>query len=144
MSNVRLSREERLALLATASGGELIEFADACLAAAAEFTVIVPPQVGCVSAQVREPILKERFLLGDVLACSAEVELNGVRGWAMRLGDDRAATLAMAILDAAAECDQELADGIERLCARLAERRQRGEAEEWAELAATIVEFEEL
>lgn len=115
-----------------------------CLTAAAEFAVVVPPQVGSVSAQVREPILKERFLLGDVLACTAEVEVNGVRGWAMRLGDDRAATLAMAILDAAASCDQELSDRIERLCARLAERQQAAEIEEWAELAATIVEFEEL
>lgn len=147
MSTVRLTREERWALLAAARADELIELADACLAAAADFHVIVPPQVGCVSAQVREPVLKQRFLLGDVLACRAEVELNGSRGWALRLGDDRAAVLAMAILDAAGADPAggaDVAGRIERLCAELAGRRRRDEAAEWAELAATVVEFEEL
>ena len=90
MSSITLSREQRLSLLAAAGPDELIEAADRCLARTDDFSVIVSPQVGCISAQVREPILKERFLLADVLGCRAEVELNGVRGWAMRLGDDRA------------------------------------------------------
>lgn len=117
--------------------------------------MIVPPQVGCVSAQVREPILKQRFLLGDVLACRAEVELNGQRGWALRFGDDRAAVLAMAIIDAAASArpagdgtapadDQGVAGQIDRLCAEVAQRLRQEEAAEWAELAPTVVEFEEL
>ena len=150
LSTVRPTREERWALLAAAHPGELIELADACLAAATEFQVIVPPQVGYVSAQVREPILKQRFLLGDVLACRAEVELNGTRGWALRLGEDRAAVLAMAIVDAAsagagpASGDSGLADGIDPLCADLSGRRRLEEAAEWAELAGTVVEFEEL
>jgi alpha-D-ribose 1-methylphosphonate 5-triphosphate synthase subunit PhnG len=144
VSDVGLSREERWALLATAGGDELIELADMCLDSAPEFAVILPPEVGCVSAQVRDPILRERFLLGDVLACRAEVEVNGVRGWAMRLGDDRAAVLAMAILDAAAETGPDLADAVEHLCQRLAQRLRRADDEEWAELAPTVVEFEEL
>jgi alpha-D-ribose 1-methylphosphonate 5-triphosphate synthase subunit PhnG len=144
VSDVRLSREERWALLAAAGGDELIELADMCLEGAPEFAVILPPEVGCVSAQVRDPILRERFLLGDVLACRAEVEVDGVRGWAMRLGDDRAAVLAMAILDAAAETGPDRADEVERLCQRLAQRLRRADDEEWAELAPTVVEFEEL
>ncbi|MGH3168695.1 MAG: phosphonate C-P lyase system protein PhnH [Trebonia sp.] len=79
------TREKRWALLAAAEGEELIELADACLAAAREFTVTVPPRAGCVTAQVRAPVLPERFFLGDVLACSAEAELDGVRGWAAGL-----------------------------------------------------------
>jgi alpha-D-ribose 1-methylphosphonate 5-triphosphate synthase subunit PhnG len=160
LSTVRTTREDRWALLAAARPDELIELADACLAAAADFHVIVPPQVGYVSAQVREPILKQRFLLGDVLACRAEVELNGARGWALRLGEDRAAVLAMAILDATLAVAESaadaatagdggpagggLADGIDRLCVDLAARRRLDEAAEWAELADTVVEFEEL
>lgn len=144
MSDVRLSREERLALLAAAGADELAACADACLAAAHDFAVVVPPRTGCVSAQVREPIMKERFVLGDVLACNAEVDFDGTRGWAMRLGDDQAATLAMAILDAAAESDPELAVRVEGLCGRVAGRLERAEADEWAELAPTVVEFEEL
>jgi alpha-D-ribose 1-methylphosphonate 5-triphosphate synthase subunit PhnG len=148
LSRIRLTRQERWALLAAAGSRELIEVADACLGAADAFAVIAAPQVGCVSVQVREPILKQRFLLGDVLASRAEVELNGARGWALRLGDDRAAALAMAIIDAAAERPADASDSvaaaIDRLCAELAGRLRQEEAAEWAELAPTVVEFEEL
>jgi alpha-D-ribose 1-methylphosphonate 5-triphosphate synthase subunit PhnG len=143
MSKV-ITREKRLALLAAASGDELIDAADACLAVASSFAVVTPPAVGCVPAQVREPVLRQRFFLGDVLACTAEVEFDGVRGWAMRLGDDRAAALAMAVLDAAAACSPDLAQQIDALCARAAERAGEADATEWAELSPTIVQFEEL
>ena len=137
-----MSREERWALLAAADGDELIELADTCLAGAREFTVTAPPRAGCVTAQVRDPVRRERFLLGDVFTCSAEVELDGTRGWAMRLGDDRATVLAMAICAAAA--DPEQAAAVEELCRRVAAREAEREHAEWAELAPTIVEFEEL
>jgi alpha-D-ribose 1-methylphosphonate 5-triphosphate synthase subunit PhnG len=138
-----LTREERWELLAAADGEELIELADACLAAepAPELTILAPPRTGCVTAQVRDPILRERFLLGDVLACTAEVDLGGTRGWAMRMGDDRAAALAMAICDAAGETR---AAAVEDLCRRVAARLAAADAAEWAELAPTVVEFEEL
>ena len=139
-----LTREERLALLAAAPEDELIDAADACLGAASSFAVVTPPSVGCVPAQVREPVLRQRFLLGDVLACTAEVEFDGVRGWAMRLGDDRAAVLAMAVLDAAAACTPGLAREVDALCTRAAERAREAGAAEWAELSPTIVAFEEL
>lgn len=141
---VALSREERLGLLASATADELLAAADTCLAAADSFAVVTSPTVGCVPTQVREPVMRERFLLGDVLACTAEVEFNGVRGWAMRLGDDRAATLAMAVLDAAGAFSADLARPIDELCARVADRVRDADAAEWAELAPTIVEFEEL
>ncbi|MEU5853591.1 phosphonate C-P lyase system protein PhnG [Saccharopolyspora shandongensis] len=138
-----MNREQRAALLAVAEPAEVIELADACLEAAPPPKVLVAPEVGCVSVQVREPIVRDRFLLGDVLACRAEVELDGARGWAMRLGDDRAAALAAAILDAAVESGR-ARTGVDELCARVAERQRLAEDTEWAELAPTIVEFEEL
>lgn len=143
MSDV-LSREQRCALLAEAERDELVALADECLADGAAVRVLTGPEVGVVTAQVREPVLAERFLLGDVLACRAEVELAGARGWAMRLGDDRAATLAAAVLDAEAEAARPQAARIEQLCHEVTRRRVQREAEEWAELAPTIVEFEEL
>ena len=139
-----ITREERLALLAVAPGDKLIDAADSCLATASAFAVVTPPAVGCVPAQVREPVLRQRFFLGDVLACTAEVEFDGVRGWAMRLGDDRAAALAMAVLDAAAACSPDLAREVDALCARAAERAAAADAAEWTELSRTIVQFEEL
>ncbi|HEY4422135.1 MAG TPA: phosphonate C-P lyase system protein PhnG, partial [Pseudonocardia sp.] len=86
----------------------------------------------------------ERFLLGDVLACRAEVELAGTRGWAMRLGDDRVAVLAAAVCDAEAEADRPMAGEVAELCRRVAAREAAAEAAEWAVLGPTVVAFEEL
>jgi len=139
-----LTREQRCALLAEAGREELVALADECLADGAPVRVLTGPEVGAVAAQVREPVLAERFLLGDVLACRAEVELAGQRGWSMRLGDDRAATLAAAVLDAEVEAARPRAARVEELCRQVARHAEEREAAEWAELAPTIVEFEEL
>jgi alpha-D-ribose 1-methylphosphonate 5-triphosphate synthase subunit PhnG len=139
-----VDRARRCSLLAEAEPDELRVLADACLGGGAQVRVLVAPEVGCVSTQVREPVAGERFLLGDVLACRAEVELAGQRGWAMRLGDDRAAVLAAAVLDAEATAARPLAADIEDLCRAVARRLVDRDEREWAELAPTIVEFEEL
>jgi alpha-D-ribose 1-methylphosphonate 5-triphosphate synthase subunit PhnG len=144
-----LPREERCSLLAEAGPAELRRLADHCLAAdvvvdGAPVRVLLAPEVGTVSTPVREPVAGHRFLLGDVLACRAEVELAGRRGWALRLGDDRAAVLAAAVLDAAAQVGPQLAAEVDALCRRVADRRADRLAVEWAELSATVVEFEEL
>ncbi|BBX64252.1 hypothetical protein MSAS_34260 [Mycobacterium saskatchewanense] len=137
-------RAERCGLLALAEADELRALADACLADGTDVRVLVKPEVGFVSAQVREPVAAERFLLGDVLACRAEVQLAGQRGWAMRLGDDRAAVLAAAVLDAEAEAGRPHAADVDALCRSVVARRTEREDREWAELAPTIVTFEEL
>ncbi|KAA9160281.1 phosphonate metabolism protein PhnG [Amycolatopsis acidicola] len=139
-----MGREERCGLLAVAEPEELRELADACLADGAPVTVVLAPEVGTVSTQVREPVARERFLLGDVLACRAEVEVGGHRGWAMRLGDDRAAALAAAVLDAEVAGGRPKASEVDELCLRVARRKAEREEREWAELAPTVVEFEEL
>lgn len=137
-----MNRERRCALLAVAQTEELTETAEECLSEHPPPSVTFAPEIGSVSVQVREPVARERFLLGDVLACRAEVEFAGHHGWALRLGEDRAATLAAAILDAASQGAQ--ANRVLALCERVAERRAAREAAEWDELAPTVVEFEEL
>jgi alpha-D-ribose 1-methylphosphonate 5-triphosphate synthase subunit PhnG len=139
-----LDRAQRCGLLADAEPDELRVLADACLADGVEVRVLVAPEVGCVSTQVREPVAGQRFLIGDVLACRAEVELAGQRGWAMRLGDDRAAVLAAAVLDAEATAARPRAADVDELCRTVARRQTERDEREWAELASTIVEFEEL
>ncbi|MGY4647052.1 phosphonate C-P lyase system protein PhnG [Mycobacterium sp. URHB0021] len=139
-----LDRSQRCGLLAEADVDELRDLADACLADGADVRVLLAPEVGCVSTQIREPVADERFLIGDVLACRAEVELAGHRGWAMRLGDDRAAVLAAAVLDAEAVGGRPHAAAVDELCRAVARRLTDRQDHEWAELAPTIVEFEEL
>lgn len=139
-----LNRARRCGLLAQAETEELRALADACLADGADVRVLVAPEVGLVSTQIREPVAGERFLLGDVLACRAEVEFAGHRGWAMRLGDDRVAVLAAAVLDAEVEAGRPRAAEVDRLCHAVAARQAEQLDREWAELAPTIVEFEDL
>lgn len=139
-----LSREMRCALLARAEPAELIRLADACLVDGTELEVLVDPEVGCISAQVADPVAADRFLIGDVLACRAEVEFGKHRGWAMRLGDDRAAVLAAAVLDAEAAAGRPNTVAVDELCRRVSAAIERTELDEWAELAPTAVQFEEL
>lgn len=138
------TREMRAGLLSRAEPEELVALADACLADGVELEVLVAPQVGCVATPVVEPVAGERFLLGDVLACRAEVALGGARGWAMRVGDERAAVLAAAVCDAEVAAGRSRAADVEALCDGVAAREVAEETAEWGALAPTIVAFEEL
>ncbi|WP_214366872.1 phosphonate C-P lyase system protein PhnG [Pseudonocardia sp. H11422] len=139
-----MRRERRAELLALADPEELLALADRCLADGVRPTVLVAPEVGCIATEVVDPVAADRFLLGDVLACRAEVELAGTRGWAMRLGDDRAAVLAAAVCDAEAAAGGSATPEVDALCIRVAEREAARSAAEWEALAPTVVAFEEL
>jgi alpha-D-ribose 1-methylphosphonate 5-triphosphate synthase subunit PhnG len=49
---------------------------------------------------VREPVKGSRFYLGEALASHCVVEIDGVRGASVLLGDDMGKTLSAAVLDA--------------------------------------------
>lgn len=138
------SRERRCELLAAAEGGVVVELAERFVADGASVTVLAGPEVGVVALQVREPVVRERFHLGEVLVTQAEVDVDGTRGWAMRMGTDRVATLAAAVLDAVATRASSPPPEIEALCDTTEAALDAADAEEWAELAPTEVQFEEL
>lgn len=135
--------ERRAELLARAAADDVVELAEQIVAAAGLPTVLAGPDVGMVMLQVREPVAAERFHLGEVVVTSAEVDLAGARGWSMRLGRDRVATLAAAVCDAAAELTV-MVDEIERLCRRTEAGLANADRDEWARLAPTAVSFEVL
>jgi alpha-D-ribose 1-methylphosphonate 5-triphosphate synthase subunit PhnG len=146
-----ISRERRCELLAMAPSTELIALAERLLAAdeiAEALIVTHHPETGAVVMQVREPVCAERFHLGDVVVTRAEVAIDGQRGWSMRLGSDRPATLAAAMCDALAVTSrhswQSWRDEIDALCRQTAEHHEELERREWSELVATAVAFEEL
>jgi len=141
--SMTMLRERRCELLALAKSAEIVDLAERCIAAA-PVKVLAGPEVGMVMLQVREPVVRERFYLGEVLVTRAEVERSGTRGWAMRMGDDRVATLAAAICDAEVERGGDLAGEILDLCDRIAERAAHQRADEWSEIAPTRVRFEGL
>lgn len=137
-------RDRRFELLAVADPTRLVELADRCLDAHEPFTLVRSPEIGAVSAQVREPVAALRFVLGDVLVCRAEVLLGGASGWCLRLGSDRAAALAAAVCDAAAELGGPLADAVDALCTDTEREAATASAHEWVRLSRTIVEFEDI
>ena len=118
--------------------------ADACLADGVDVRVLVAPEVGCVSTQVREPVAGERFLIGDVLACRAEVELAGQRAGRCGSGTTGVRCSPRPMLDAEAAAGGPLAADVDELCRAVARRQADRDEREWAELAPTIVAFEEL
>jgi phosphonate C-P lyase system protein PhnG len=66
-----------------------------------EALVLKPAEKTLVLLQVREPTRGERFFLGEALAVHCVVEVDGVRGAAVQLGDDLVRARAAAALDAA-------------------------------------------
>lgn len=140
---IDLDRDMRVSLLAVSDPDALIPLADACLDEA-DVELRHGPAVGTVLLQVREPIERRRFYLGDVLATEARVRLAGHDGWAMRMGDDAEATLAAAICDASVEAELSCRGDILDLCQRTHEQAMAQRAAELRDIAATAVEFEEL
>lgn len=123
---------------------EILALASRCLDDDPEATVTRRPTVGVLVTQVREPVAEERFILGDVLACQAEVHRRGHHGWAMRLGDDTLTVLAAAILAAEYAADGPRRDEITALCDHTIQARKEARAAEWERLSPSIVEFQEI
>ncbi|MGW4124863.1 phosphonate C-P lyase system protein PhnG [Nocardia sp. NPDC004711] len=136
-------RDARVGLLARADRDTLIRLADDCLQYM-DVELRSGPQLGTVLFQVREPIERRRFYLGDVLVTEARVRLGEHEGWAMRLGDDPEATVAAAVCDAALQSATDHRADILALCASTQTLLRAQRLAEMAEIAATAVEFEEL
>src|SRR6202020_871071 len=143
ISGARGEREWRSELLAAAEAPALIALAERCMASG-DTRLTGEPTVGTVPLCVREPVVSERFLLVDVLVTQAEVDHRAQRGWAMRLGDDKAAAVAAAICDAEAASGRGLITEIDALCRATERALADSDAAEWAELVPTEVRFEEL
>jgi len=63
--------------------------------------IVKEPGKTLVMIEMREPVRQSLFYLGEVIACEATVEIDGVKGVAVLMGDDTEKTLDMAIIDAA-------------------------------------------
>lgn len=102
MTVTEQSRERLGELLGASTSEAVTALADLCLADVPEdlVRIIRPAEVGVVATQVRDPLGHDRFLQADLLVTSAEVEVAGTRGWAMRSGEDLPGAMAQAVCDA--------------------------------------------
>jgi alpha-D-ribose 1-methylphosphonate 5-triphosphate synthase subunit PhnG len=136
--------ERRASLLAQSARNDVIDLAERLIARHGTPETILLPEPGLVALEVREPVCRERFILGDVLVTRAEVVIAGAEGWAARMGLDREATFAAAVCAAVGDHGLLGADEVDELCLSTEENLADRESLEWNELAPTMVDFEEM
>ena len=103
--------------------------------------IVREPGKTLVMIKMREPVKQSLFYIGEVIACEAVVEIDGVKGAAVVMGDDAGKTLDMAIIDAAV--NKGVFTGIETLLALEKEQLEQVELENAMHLK-TMVSFESL
>lgn len=135
-------RSDRFELIAACEEATLATFANEVLEDDPPLSVRQDPRPQLLMQQVREPVERRPFNLGEVLVTPAEVDLAGTRGFAMVSGKAERAALSGAIVDAAVAANHELTpsivEALEDASTRQRERRQQA----WAESKHTTVEFE--
>jgi len=80
--------------------------------------IVKEPDKTLTMIKMREPVKQSLFYIGEVIVCEAAVEIDGVLGVAVLMGDDSEKTLNMAIIDAAINkgvfCDMDRLFELER------------------------------
>lgn len=138
----RSDRTARFEQIAGCDGDTLGRLANEVLASDPPLSVIQEPRPQLVMHQVREPVEHRPFNLGEVVVTPAEVELDGVRGFAMLPGKAERAALSGAVVDAAIAGDHDRRAAFEDELERAAAARETARRREWAESRHTTVEFE--
>jgi alpha-D-ribose 1-methylphosphonate 5-triphosphate synthase subunit PhnG len=126
------------------AGGTLLRSLAEKAAEGREAALLKGPEKTMVLIQVREPVQHSRFYLGEVLAAHCVVELGGVRGAAVLMGDNLEKARDAAILDAAHSGGFPGFALVEGELLALEEKRQRELAREAAEIRKTRVSFQSL
>jgi alpha-D-ribose 1-methylphosphonate 5-triphosphate synthase subunit PhnG len=109
-----------------------------------ETALLKGPEKTMVLVQVREPAQRSRFYLGELLAAHCVVELGGIRGVGVMIGDDLEKAKAAAVLDAAHSGGFPGFSLVEPELLRLEDRRQGELAKEAEEIRKTRVSFQSL
>lgn len=145
------TREERTFYLSQSPVDELCSLIDELLHTDdlyASITVVKPATTGSVVLHIREPVVEERFILGDAIVTTAEVLVGNTLGWSMIPGTEPRAAIASAIADALLEstedahrmCQEQVFELISRTKSSLEAQREI----ERTQLESTIISFEEL
>jgi alpha-D-ribose 1-methylphosphonate 5-triphosphate synthase subunit PhnG len=138
MDKITLSR-----ICAFTGSGRLASLA-ARAAEGREAALLKGPEKTLVLIQMREPVRGSRFYLGELLASHCVVELDGVRGTAVLMGDDFDKVRDAAVLDAVHSGGFPGFALVEGELLRLEEQRKAGLAKEAAEISKTKVSFQSL
>jgi alpha-D-ribose 1-methylphosphonate 5-triphosphate synthase subunit PhnG len=133
-----------LSRICACTGSELLASLAAKAAEGKEAALLKGPEKTMVLLQVREPVRRCRFYLGELLAAHCIVELGGVRGAAVLMGDDLNKARAAAVLDAAHSGGFPGFARIEEELLALEAAWKAEQAKEAAEIGKTKVSFRSL
>lgn len=64
-----------------------------------EITIVKEPSKTLTMVKMREPVKKSLFYIGEVMVSECIVEMKGIKGMAITMGDDFKKVLYMAIID---------------------------------------------
>jgi len=103
--------------------------------------MIKEPAKTLAMIKLRDPVKQGVFYLGEVIVSEAVVEIDGVQGVAVMMGDDTDRVLGMAIIDAAVNI--EVFTNFEKL-AELEEKQSKRELQEHVMNLKTMVNFESM
>jgi alpha-D-ribose 1-methylphosphonate 5-triphosphate synthase subunit PhnG len=135
-------RSDRFELIAACEEATLATFANEILEDDPVLSVKQDPRPQLLMQQIREPVERRSFNLGEVLVTPAEVELSGTDGFAMIPGKAERAALSGAIVDAAVAAGHERTPAIVEALEDAGSRRREQRQQTWAESTHTTVEFE--
>ena len=103
--------------------------------------IVKEPGKTLTMIKLRDPIKQGMFYIGEVIVCEAMVEIDGIQGISVLMGDDADKALDMAIIDAAA--NKGVFYDFERL-AELEEKQNKRVMQEHAMNLKTMVNFESM
>ena len=99
-----ISRKELTAVLNTAQKNEVSSIAK-MVSDKYEISIVRAPQKTLTMVKMREPVGESLFYLGEILCCECMVEIGGIKGFAVCMGDDFEKVKDCAVIDCALNAD---------------------------------------
>lgn len=124
----KLSRNECIAILSNADRSE-VEAAAKMITDKYDVRIVKAPQKTLTMVKMREPVGASVFYLGEILCCECTVDIGGVIGYSVIMGDDFEKAQNCAVIDAAISAElrecQELYAFIVKLGVEQAQERKK-------------------
>jgi alpha-D-ribose 1-methylphosphonate 5-triphosphate synthase subunit PhnG len=93
--------KKRLTKILAKADSEIVALLSAEIQKTERPVIVKEPGKTLTMIKMREPVKESLFYIGEVIVCEAAVEIDGIKGIAVLMGDDAEKTLDMAIIDAA-------------------------------------------
>jgi len=145
-----MERERWFEIMALGPREPLVAIADSLLEVessegnAGNLEIIKEPKAAVLMVRARDTAQGEIFNFGEALVTEAEVRFYGQAGYMLILGDDQTHALAGAICDAALQARHPNSESILETLTIMQRFQQEQADAEWARVAPTTVNFDEM